>query len=519
MSNPISADVIGSPAATLARQVQWQHPMVVQGGIDQTRLAITDGISDQRPGVPFSFMVMGDTDAGEPDQVSKDGFSEMMAQQMMAQMGESRFLLHTGDVTYPIGSYQNYLKGFLQPYSKLLSAIPARADYGTRRARSSDRATDVVFNRPMLPVPGNHDYAELPFGKRGRQRALRWLCDRLRQFTGIDLGQYGGEGGEAYGQTFLDDLSQLSPEALKYHLLNHYSVPLNTVGDDRTDPAYCLNYSPGQFTRLPNRYYSFHYGGIDFFALDSNTWNSPTEMPGFDQEQLDWLEQGLVDSWRSPDSVGRILYLHHSPYTTETSRWQQPETLWVRRHLRHVLDNVKAALALDNGEQSLEDSPLVDLVISGHAHCLEHLKTTQTGHGDAHLNWLVCGGSGLSLRRARQSGTDILETMIVGKHRAAKVVAHSHLYAGAHGWKEKEQHFHSFVKIDVHPNAKKGLVVRPFVVAKGNSGWQTRALEEIHVGGSFLGHSRYFRDDVASGRANGCSDKLADSDSSMARVS
>ena len=41
----------------------------------------------------------------------------------------------------------------------------------------------------------------------------------------------------------------------------------------------CLNYQSGKFTRLPNRYYTFHYGGIDFFALDSNTFNQPLAIP------------------------------------------------------------------------------------------------------------------------------------------------------------------------------------------------------------------------------------------------
>ena len=55
--------------------------------------------------------------------------------------------------------------------------------------------------------------------------------------------------------------------------------------------------------------------------------------------------RSLVESWRSSKTVGRIIYLHHSPYTTETSRWQQSETLWVRKHLRAVLDRVAAELA------------------------------------------------------------------------------------------------------------------------------------------------------------------------------
>ncbi len=528
MPKPNSMSTVSQFAAsTLSHQVQWQHPMVVQGGVDQTRLAISDGVSDRRPGIPFSFTVMGDTDAGDTDagELNADpnhNFSALFAQQMIDQSQESRFWLHTGDVVYPLGTYQNYWSGFLRPYRALLASLPARASYasqnsGSQSSHKLEESSAVVFNRPVLPVPGNHDYAQLPFWSNCRQQMLTFLCDRLRQFAGIDWGHYGGQGGKAYGQTFLDDLSKLSLEQLKHHLIAHYTVRLPAQSHDAAEPTYCLDYAPGQFTRLPNRYYTFHYGGIDFFALDSNTWKSSPEVSGFDQAQLDWLEQGLVNSWRSSDSVGRIIYLHHSPYTTESSRWQQPETLWVRRHLRRVLDNVKATLALDIGEHVADSSPLVDLVISGHAHCLEHVTTGQTGHGDANLNWLICGGSGISLRRQRQTGKDILETLMVEGRRVTEVVAQSQLYAGVHGHRTKKQNFHSFVQIDVHPNAKRGLVVRPFVVVKGRTGWQTKALNEIPVGGSFLGHSRYFRDRSSKKTIN--NNKIINSNPSTTRVS
>ena len=491
----MSKSVLASASKTasmLTRLVQWQHPMIVKGGIDQTQLTIADSKGRQQLET-FSFAVMGDTDAGELINVDGESFSTAFPQQMIAQAKESRFFLHTGDVTYPIGTYQNYLSGFLRPYYALLSSIPENAGYGRKNNSKLGRSSAVVFSRPMLPVPGNHDYARLPFWPSCYQKAVRFLCDRLRQVTGFNLGHYGGQGGEAYGQTFLDNLSQFSPTQLKQHLLEHYNALLENSSLEADEPTYCLNYAPGQFTRLPNRYYRFHYGGIDFFALDSNTWKSNSSEPGFDQAQLDWLEHGLVQSWRSPDSTGRIIYLHHSPYTTESSRWQQPETLWVRRHLRQVLDNVKATLATNAGDYGAGEFPLVDLVISGHAHCLEHLKTGQTGHGDAGLNWLVCGGSGVDIRRQRQTGTDILETLSVDERDATEVVAQSLLYAGLHGKEGKKQRFHSFAQIEVRPDAKQRLTIRPFVVAKGCNGWQTKALEEISITRSFLDRSCYSR--------------------------
>src|SRR5436305_628772 len=36
-----------------------------------------------------------------------------------------------------------------------------------------------------------------------------------------------------------------------------------------------LSYRPGEQTRIPNRYYRFRLGMVDFFALDSNTLDAP----------------------------------------------------------------------------------------------------------------------------------------------------------------------------------------------------------------------------------------------------
>jgi 3',5'-cyclic AMP phosphodiesterase CpdA len=485
-------------SARLAAQVQWQHPKVLQGQIDQTQLSIADAPSGA---VPFSFMVMGDTDAGTPSartlseralgdkEISQ--FSGVFAEQLRQQMRESRLLLHTGDVTYPTGSYKNYWEGFLRPYQWLLSSIPASPDY---------RSESVVFKRPILPVPGNHDYAGVRVwpGVRVWQKALRALCDRLRAL-GINLGHYGGQGGEAYGQTFLDDLQTLSAEQLTAHLATNYGaiapdamraskIAANGIAFDEDGLGShfnrCLNYRPGQFTRLPNRYYSFRYGGVDFFALDSNTWNTAPEAPEFDQQQLIWLEQALIKSWQTPNTVGRIIYLHHSPYTTEATRWQQSETLWVRRHLRSVLDRVAATVT------RASHGPWVDVVISGHAHCLEHVQTLDTGHADAGIDWVVCGGSGASLRRQREAGSDILESLSQGGKSRTQVVAQSRLYAGVHGRSNQQQAFHSFLRIEVQPHQAQKFVIRPFVVSHYPDGWQTKALKPIQVGSQKVGSQK-----------------------------
>ena len=124
-----------------------------------------------------------------------------------------------------------------------------------------------------------------------------------------------------------------------------------------------------------------------------------------DPEQLGWLRDQLIRSWRDPQARGRILLLHHPPYVTEATKWSQAQTLAVRSRLRQVLDGVAAELGAATGGE-----PPVNLVLSGHAHCFEILQTLDTGHADSRIPWIICGGSGYSLRRQRAEGADLCET-------------------------------------------------------------------------------------------------------------
>ena len=444
--------------------------------IDTTCLAIEDAPVGSESA--FSFMVIGDTDAGLDLSVG-DSFSAEFAQQIIPYLEESRFLLHTGDVAYPIGNYQNYFERFLKPYRWLLTRLPESAFY---------RRGAVTFRRPFMVVPGNHDCMKAGDGRGWFNKlwsaALRGVCDRLRSL-GVDLGYYGGEGGEAYAETFLDDLEQLSPEQLKRHLFKNYSasVPDSYSNHCSKRATACLNYRPGAFTQLPNRYYRFRYGGIDFFALDSNSLNQDSAVEGFDQAQLDWLEDSLITSWKDLSVIGRIVYLHHSPYTTESFHWQQSQTLWVRRHLRSVLSRVATTLDL-----SPSTKPLLDVVLSGHAHCFEHLQTVQSERGDAGIDWVVCGGSGFDLRRQRREGSDILENVAHGRRSQTEVVARSQLYAGRHLSRTqkqmKEKKLHSFIRIDVRPEQKRMITVCPFLVSYEDGQWQVESAPSFSVGSS-----------------------------------
>ncbi|NJR67069.1 MAG: metallophosphoesterase [Leptolyngbyaceae cyanobacterium CRU_2_3] len=506
------------------QRVRWQDPLVVQRGIDQTRLSL-DGNEDNPS--EFSFMVIGDSGSGAHHTHNPQ---RAIAEKMLEHRDDCRFILHTGDVVYLVGSSEFYGRNFIEPYREFLvgGEQPKTIAY--------DR---MVFNLPFLPVLGNHDYYDLPrlFGLLA-QTALP-IRRLLQSKIDFDVGWHGSEQGNAYARAFMDCLSLINPAKLEQHLDRHYIA--------QTDTGRCLQYEPKVFTRLPNRYYMFRQSGIDFFALDSNTFNAPlplsqdTEgderrqilqdrrvkveqekqeilkqlnLPNssqsldadylddlrtrlehleesgndidkqlninsivpVDQAQLDWLQQRLIASWHTEGVRGRVIFFHHPPYVTEATKWDQAQTLAIRCRLRQVLNRVVAAV----GKQA-EGRPIVDLVLNGHAHCFEYLRTGETGHGDAHINWLVCGGSGYSLRRQRPEGTDLTDSLLSARNRADHLVARSHLFIGRTGQGLEKRRPYSFARIDVKAGTPPKFVVRPLVAERYRHEWVDRWVEPFEI--------------------------------------
>ncbi|MBD2463242.1 metallophosphoesterase [Oscillatoria sp. FACHB-1407] len=512
----------------MAERVRWRDPAIADRGIDQTRLVFDDG----KPDTPeFSFMVIGDSGSG-PHRGHNP--QRQIAEQMFQHRDECRFVLHTGDVIYLVGSSEYYPKNFIEPYREFLVGGE------TGKAIAYDQ---MVFAFPILPVPGNHDYYDLsPFYGLAAQLMLP-VRRLLQSHVDLDVGWHGSYQGRAYARAFLDCLKDRLPGTLDQHLNEHYTA--------KTKSGACLRYQPGHFTRLPNRYYSFRMGGIDFFALDSNTFNAPSPLPDsqegdayrrilekrleqierdkmevseasakltpdspdtveqmddlqaklqqldeverdilkqlasnemtvVDSEQLNWLEKELIESWHDPDARGRIIYFHHPPYVTEATKWHQAQTLMVRRRLRRVLNDVAKAI----GSLS-EGRSIVDLVLNGHAHCLEHLQTVDTGHADAYTNWIICGGSGYSLRRQRQEGPELTELMEAGDDAKEtfieRSVAKSKLYVGRKGSGSQKHRPYSFLRIDVKAGNPPRFVVRPFISDWFEHRWVNQVLDPFEV--------------------------------------
>ncbi|MEQ9670587.1 metallophosphoesterase family protein [Coleofasciculus sp. G2-EDA-02] len=522
----VSDPPIAEKIQQMKQRVSWQDPLIVERDIDQTRLVL----DDDRPDHPeFSFLVVGDTGFGSHKQHDPQ---RKIVEMMLNHRDDCRFVLHTGDVVYQVGSSEYYPQNFIKPYREFL------VDGDSHHKISYDQ---MVFNLPLLTIPGNHDYYDLPFVY-GVMAQVTWpLRHLLKTKLDLNVGWHGSHKGKAYTKAFLDYLKPLKQWGqLENHLDQHYTA--------KTDTGRCLRYQPGEFTRLPNRYYTFRSGGIDFFALDSNTFNSPAPIPAtpegeafrrlleqrrdeleaekmqlmetaatldadnpeeaeqlddlnvkleqidelsldinkqlasdeettIDFEQLDWLRQRLTKSWQNQEVRGRVIYLHHPPYVTEATKWQQAQTWAVRRRLRQVLD----AVTTEVGDLA-QGRPLVDLVLTGHAHCLEYIETVDTGHADSHIPWIICGGSGHSLRRQRKEGSEIMESVGFINNNPSRMVARSRLYVGRHGHGSKKQRLYSFLRIDVLEGDPPKFRVQPFIAERCHRTWDNYAKEAFVIG-------------------------------------
>ncbi|MEM6349913.1 MAG: metallophosphoesterase [Cyanobacteria bacterium P01_D01_bin.14] len=494
-------------------RVRWQQTAVLERNIDQTQLWIDDGQAETES---FSFMVLGDSGTGR---YRGDSPQRRVAEALLAYGEDARFTLHTGDVVYLVGSSEQYFENFIEPYREHLVGghAPRQITYD-----------QMVFQRPIFPTLGNHDYYDLPIISGIASVVTRPLRRLLQTYVDVDLGWHGSYTGDAFARAFIDYLRGVNEAQLAAHLDQHYTAK-SPVGKR------CLRYVPGEFTRLPNRYYSFRYGGIDFFALDSNTFNTPrpiadnaegqqrrqqlenslqqlrarqkqcldeiahyqhaetadesltdlsaeaeqvaeqirdiekqldtvSQLNTVDLDQLNWLRDRIFASWQDPQARGRIVFFHHPPYVTETTKWPQGQTLAVRRNLRSVLTAVE-------GQIGRQTRPLVDLVINGHAHCMEHLQTGDNGLADARVNYIVCGGSGYSLRRQRTNGPTLQEA--VGTE--IQPVAHSQRYIGRAGHGSEKQRPYSCLRVEVKAGNPPQFVAIPVIAEKKHYEWKTYA--------------------------------------------
>jgi 3',5'-cyclic AMP phosphodiesterase CpdA len=511
---------ISEKIAQMAQRVRWQDIAFRTRKIDQTQIHIDDRHQNS---AEFSFLVLGDSGFGGNNSFSPQN---QIAQLMLEHQDQVNFVLHTGDVVYEVGSKEYYLQNFINPYREFII---------DKKDCSKIPYDQITFKIPFFLVPGNHDYYNLPLPYGIAAQAAKPLLRLMRSNHDLNLGLQGSNVGETYARAFLDHTADLTPEAFNKHLDLHYTAYFK---GDR-----CLNYQPHRFTRLPNRYYSFRYGDIDFIALDSNTFNAPipiadtaegvkireeliaqleilnqeasqlnsaaknldlgnprqqnlmnnyqakiqqisikqknlhqrlqAEQFELDREQLNWFKQKLISSWLDSTVRGRIVYLHHSPYVTEATKSQLEETLEVRYQLRQVLTEVATIIG-----DYIQGRPLLDLVISSHAHCFEYVYTNNTEYADSKINWLICGGGGHSVHRQQSSGQAIAET----SGNQIKQVAQSQLFLGCQGQGIYQKKLYSCLRIDVQAGTPPKFHVRPLVAEQAYQNWHHYQADSFVIG-------------------------------------
>ncbi|MEX1316238.1 MAG: metallophosphoesterase [Synechococcaceae cyanobacterium] len=510
----------------MAERVRWNHPALTTAGIDPCRLVLE---GDPGGSEAFGFLVIGDSGTGRR---GRNDPQRLVAELLLAHGEDARFLLHTGDVVYLVGSSEQYRRNFIRPYREWLVG-----GEHWRRLRHGE----LVFRRPFLPVLGNHDYYDLPLPL-ALLSVLTALPRRLlRPWFNLDVGWHGSFCGQAWCEAFVDRLAGVPESRLQAHL-----ATTRSAAADGPDGRRALLYRPGRFTRLPNRYYASRWAGIDLFALDSNTFNEPlaeasgeTERrsllqqrqvleaeqtallrelggdwlagrhddqaddsradalglaeelderirdidkqlasaaaaragrpPPLDSEQLAWFERQLLASWRNPAVRGRLLVLHHPPYVTEATKWNQAQTLAVRRQLQQVFDRVARLLGEQRGGR-----PLLDLAFTGHAHCLELVQVCDNGRGEAGIPWLVCGGGGYSLRRQRPEGPVLTDA-------SGSPLARSRFFHGRHGHGAALQRCYSGLRVDVSAGSPPHFTLTPLVAERAGGRWHCRPLEPIRL--------------------------------------
>ena len=194
----------------MKRRVRWQEEPLKQQAIAQTKLVVDEEDTDNPD---FSFLVIGDSGCGSH---LKHHPQRKIAQMMLEHQQQSRFIIHTGDIVYQVGSSEYYQQNFINPYREFL--------VGGENA-SELKYDKLTFKRPFFLVPGNHDYYDLPLIY-GILAQATWLPRRLlKGKIDLDVGWHGSDRGDAYARAFLDYLAEIKGSInLKQHLETHYNA-------------------------------------------------------------------------------------------------------------------------------------------------------------------------------------------------------------------------------------------------------------------------------------------------------
>jgi hypothetical protein len=238
-----------------------------------------------------------------PDAMSVDGAPPLEP--------AASLVLHTGDINYLTGEERLYDLNFIDPYRAFQTA--------------ESHFQNLTFRIPFLPVPGNHDYYDLHgwmghIMKFGSWVGLSKLLTHFFYRLGLPVPFGGSEMGSVYMRAFVNQ---------------------------ETDSAQPLPYRPGVSTKLPNRYYQFRRGNVHFFALDSNTLDTPP--PGAEDTLKEHASAMVKRNEKKLDRLNAEVERDREWENTEVEtqreamRAGQREEMWPRFHelLRNVAQSAE----------------------------------------------------------------------------------------------------------------------------------------------------------------------------------
>jgi predicted phosphodiesterase len=128
--------------------------------------------TEPAPGKPFTFAVLGDS-GGYPARLPEmwgytpNQGAKHRPEVIARRMSEVRpqLILHAGDVVYPSGERENYVRAFFRPFGPLLATAPIVATIGNHDLKTDGGAPFLeVFGDPRAPALSEGKYFSFDYG-------------------------------------------------------------------------------------------------------------------------------------------------------------------------------------------------------------------------------------------------------------------------------------------------------------------------------------------------------------------
>ena len=358
-----------------------------------------------------SFLAIGDSGAGGKNKHMKFRVTEEMNKATGVDL-----ILHLGDVVYLSGSKEGYQDRFIKPFGHWLTD-PKNCNY-----------KNMIFNKPLLPIYGNHDYYDF-------LKSTSILGKVVGKFIGA-IGT-GSRNGRVFEEAFIVNNESEISTSLPYipgkqtRIPNRYywftqgpcaffALDSNTLDrveevskekrklikkelkilkkDNQSDQEKLKRFKRLEEKNVLTDKLKDQFEDLLDEVLDQEKKimllekRKKADKDDYDSAQLSWLKRVL----QHPDVQGKwkIVYMHHSMYSSESGHTDDGATGGLRENLRKIF--------IDNN---------VNLVLSGHSHCFEwpmrapafdHVSEEEKARAmkERNICYIVSGGGGKGLRES-----------------------------------------------------------------------------------------------------------------------